>query len=243
MRRQLVSIPQHSLQTSKVEKKKIKQQTTTTIKPPNVASCLLGASQAEPGRCCPLWPLGTLAAAAALLLGLGEGDGAGQGDGADGAARHLSAGHLLLDGWRRTKEEQKEKKIKINQRDASGGGFKCGWTTTCEDVDERHFHVGGVQRRRLHEHEAVLLCMREEGRKEEAASRVNSRSFTEFCQPARGSRLSPAKARASSDGTVRRLSRSLLLPTSITTMWVSPCSYSSFSQRSALSYVRCLLMS
>lgn len=47
--------------------------------------------------------LGALAAAAAFLLSVDAGrDGAGQGYGADGAARHLSAGHLLLDRWRWT---------------------------------------------------------------------------------------------------------------------------------------------
>ena len=47
--------------------------------------------------------------------------------------------------------------------------------------------------------------------------------------------VGPAKSWASSVGTVRTLSRSLLLPTSMTTMWGSAWSYSSFSQRSALS--------
>lgn len=44
--------------------------------------------------------LGALAAAPLRLLGVSGSDGAGQAHGADGAAGHLSAGHLRLDGWR-----------------------------------------------------------------------------------------------------------------------------------------------
>lgn len=42
--------------------------------------------------------LGALAAAPLRLLGVSGSDGAGQGHGTDGAAGHLSAGHLRLDG-------------------------------------------------------------------------------------------------------------------------------------------------
>lgn len=45
----------------------------------------------------------------------------------------------------------------------------------------------------------------------------------------------PAKSRASSVGTDLSDSRSVLLPTSMTTMLGLACSYSSFSQRSTLS--------
>lgn len=58
--------------------------------------------------------LGALAAAPLGLLGVGGSDAAGQGDGADGAPGHLSAGHLLLDGWRRGHLAGESKK--------SGGG-------------------------------------------------------------------------------------------------------------------------
>lgn len=205
----------------------------------------LGASQAAPGRCCPLWPLGTLAAAAALLLGLGERDGAGQGDGTDGAARHLSAGHLLLDGWRWTKE----KWVRGGVKNQSVGEFK-GMEVEGRDATGLPVRTSMNAASTLVESSAdVSMNMRPFfsacGRKEEKVTSDVKLSSASKRTVARGpvSWLSPAKARASSVGTVRRLSRSLLLPTSITTMWVSPCSYSSFSQRSALSYVRCLLMS
>lgn len=53
----------------------------------------------------------------------------------------------------------------------------------------------------------------------------------------------PANALASSVGTALRWRRSLLLPTNIITMLLSAWSWSSLSQRSAFSYVRCLAMS
>lgn len=59
--------------------------------------------------------------------------------------------------------EGEEHKDSMNR---SGGELKAAQVsdrrTTCEDLDERQFHVGGVQSRRLNEHEALLLCVREE---------------------------------------------------------------------------------
>lgn len=108
--------------------------------------------------------LGALAAAAAFLLSVDAGrDGAGQGYGADGAARHLSAGHLLLDRWRRTGKKTnnnrwiKEVRLKEDIWD---------WAATCENVYESSFNIGGVQRWSLHEHEAFLLWGGESTRKE-----------------------------------------------------------------------------
>ena len=55
--------------------------------------------------------------------------------------------------------------------------------------------------------------------------------------------FSAANAFASSVGTARRCFKSLLLPTSITTMLLSAWSRSSLSQRDTLMYVECLAMS
>lgn len=93
--------------------------------------------------------LGALAAAPLPLLVVSGSDGAGQGHGADGAAGHLPAGHLGLDGWRRWES--------AGQSKSSPGGVG-GWDgATWENVIESSFNVGGIQRWGLHEHEAFRV--------------------------------------------------------------------------------------
>ena len=114
---------------------------------------------------------------------------------------------------------------------------------TGEDGLEGGLDVGCVQRRRLNERQAVLRCGHVTRELAEPTRPEKEGSGGRECGERRGDKNTPANAFASSVGTARRCLRSLLLPTSMMTMFESAWSRSSFSHRVTLTYVACLEMS
>lgn len=94
---------------------------------------------------------------------------------------------------------------------------------TSEDVLEGELYVAGIQSRRLDERQVVLACC------EESAS-VGIKVVS-------GGHYLLANALASSVGTALRCRKSLLLPTSMMTMFASAWSRNSLSHRVTFSYV------
>lgn len=99
---------------------------------------------------------------------------------------------------------------------------------TSQDILESKFNVAGIKGGRLDERQMVLACRSDWS--------VKSPWFV-------GPQDELANPLASSVGTALRCLKSLLLPTSMMTMFASAWSRSSFSHLVTFSYVWCLLIS